>query len=113
MGYMVIRGEELRRIFLDEIAVLIIENPAVALTGCLLSELLERLADYMELIREYGRDKLFVLVGLRGLFSDEMLERFARTVSDHGYRVLLLDHVEGKKFPMERRLTIDKDLCEF
>lgn len=42
MGYMVIRGEELRRIFLDEIAVLIIENPAVALTGCLLSELLER-----------------------------------------------------------------------
>lgn len=80
MGYMVVRGEELRRIFLDEIAVLIIENPAVALTGCLLSEL---------------------------------LERFVRTVSAHGYRVLLLDHVEGKKFPMERRLTIDKDLCEF
>lgn len=42
MGYMVIRGETVRRIFLDEIAVLILENPAVAMTGCLLSELMER-----------------------------------------------------------------------
>lgn len=42
MGYMVIRGEEVRRIFLDEIAVVILENPAVAMTGCLLSELMER-----------------------------------------------------------------------
>ena len=39
MGYMVIRGEETKRIFLDEIAVLMIENPAVSLTGCLLEEL--------------------------------------------------------------------------
>lgn len=42
MGYMVVRGEEIRRIFLDEIAVVIIENPAVAMTGCLLSELMSR-----------------------------------------------------------------------
>ena len=42
MGYMVVRAEEIRRIFLDEIAVVIIENPAVAMTGCLLSELMER-----------------------------------------------------------------------
>ena len=42
MGYMVVRSEEVRRIFLDEIAVVIIENPAVAMTGCLLSELMER-----------------------------------------------------------------------
>lgn len=42
MGYMVVRGEEIRRIFLDEIAVVIIENPAVAMTGCLLSELMTR-----------------------------------------------------------------------
>lgn len=42
MGYMVVRGEEIRRVFLDEIAVVIIENPAVAMTGCLLSELMTR-----------------------------------------------------------------------
>ena len=42
MGYMVIRGEDTKRIFLDEIAVLIIENPAVSFTGCLLEALVEK-----------------------------------------------------------------------
>ena len=42
MGYMVIRGEEVKRIHLDEIAVLIIENPAIALTGCLLERMTEK-----------------------------------------------------------------------
>ena len=42
MGYMVVRDSETRRIFLDEIAILLIENPAVSLTGCLLEALIER-----------------------------------------------------------------------
>lgn len=42
MGYLVVRGEETHRIFLDEIAILLIENPAVSLTGCLLEALVER-----------------------------------------------------------------------
>lgn len=42
MGYMVIRAEETKRVFLDEIATVIIENPAVSLTGCLLSALSEK-----------------------------------------------------------------------
>ncbi len=42
MGYLVARGEEVKRVFLDELALLMIENPAVSLTGCLLSELVER-----------------------------------------------------------------------
>ena len=40
MGYMVVRSnEETKRVFMDEMAVLIIENPAVSMTGCLLAEL--------------------------------------------------------------------------
>lgn len=42
MGYMVVRGEDTKRIFLDEIAILMIENPAVSLTGCLLEALTEK-----------------------------------------------------------------------
>ena len=42
MGYMVIRGEETKRIYLDEIAIVIIENPAVSLTGVLLQTLTEK-----------------------------------------------------------------------
>lgn len=42
MGYMVIRAEDTKRVFLDEISVLIIENTAVSLTGCLLEALCEK-----------------------------------------------------------------------
>lgn len=74
---------------------------------------LERLADYMELIREFDREKLFVLVNLRSFFDDDHVEKFLETVSAHGYRLLLLDGIERKKLPQERRITIDNDLCEF
>lgn len=42
MGFMVVRTEETKKIFLDEIAVLLIENPAGSLTGCLLEALVEK-----------------------------------------------------------------------
>ena len=42
MGYLVIRGEEVKRVYLDEIAVLMLENPAVSLTGCLVEALTEK-----------------------------------------------------------------------
>lgn len=42
LGYMVIRGETTKRVFLDEIALLIIENPAVSMTGNLLIALTEK-----------------------------------------------------------------------
>ena len=42
MGYMVVRGEDTKKVFLDEIAILLIENPAVSLTGCLLEALTEK-----------------------------------------------------------------------
>ena len=39
---MVIRGDEIKRVFVDEIAVLVIENPAVSFTGCLMETLIEK-----------------------------------------------------------------------
>lgn len=42
LGFLVVRAEETKKIFLDEIAVLLIENPAVSLTGCLLEALTEK-----------------------------------------------------------------------
>lgn len=42
MGYLVVRSLDTKRILLDEIAVLIIENPAVSLTGILMEELIVR-----------------------------------------------------------------------
>ena len=42
MGYLVVRGLETKRILIDEIAVLLIENPAVSFTGCLMESLVEK-----------------------------------------------------------------------
>ena len=63
MGYMVVRGEETMRVFLDELAVVLIENCAVSMTGCLLAALTEKKVRVIfcderrnpcaELIREY------------------------------------------------------------
>ena len=65
MNYMEIRQVDgKKRIFIDEISILIIENPAISLTGCLLSELIrkkikvifcdERHNPQAELISYYG-----------------------------------------------------------
>ena len=42
MGFLVIRSEETKRFFIGEIATLVIENPAVSLTGCLIEELVDK-----------------------------------------------------------------------
>ncbi len=42
MGYLVVRGAETKRIVLDEISTVIIENSAVSITGCLIAEFTER-----------------------------------------------------------------------
>lgn len=42
MGYLVVRGLETHRILLDEIGILLIENPAVSVTGFLLAALTEK-----------------------------------------------------------------------
>lgn len=42
MGYLVVRNTEKKRVLLDEIAVLMIENPAVSMTGFLIEALVEK-----------------------------------------------------------------------
>lgn len=41
MGYLICRGEQTKRVYLDEISTLIIENTAIAITGVLLAELIK------------------------------------------------------------------------
>lgn len=42
MGYLVVRGLETKRILLDEIAVVLIENPAISITGVLIDAMTEK-----------------------------------------------------------------------
>ena len=41
-GYLVVRREDVKKIFLDEISILIIENTAVSLTAALLSAMTKK-----------------------------------------------------------------------
>lgn len=73
---------------------------------------LEKLIDYMELVREFERNKVFIFINLRSFFSDSEIESFLKTILDHAFHVLLIDAISTKKISMETRITIDKDLCE-
>ena len=42
MGYLVVRGKETYRILIDEIETLVLENPVVSLTGCLIEVLTQK-----------------------------------------------------------------------
>ena len=42
LGYLVVRGIETKKVLIDEIKVLVIENPAISLTGCLIEALTEK-----------------------------------------------------------------------
>lgn len=74
---------------------------------------LERVLDYMELTRELERDELFVLVNLRSFYRDEEIAAFFKSVLDHSLCVLLVDSVSKARLPLEKRVTVDADLCEF
>ena len=75
--------------------------------------LTERLIDYMELVCEFERNKLFILVNLRSYVSDEKLLGFAQTAISHGFEILALDSSDRPRLDNELRWTVDADLCEF
>lgn len=74
---------------------------------------LEKLLDYMELVREFDREKLFIFVNLRSFFPDDRVALFLESALGHGFQLLLIDGREYDKLELERRVTVDRDLCEF
>lgn len=76
------------------------------------NKLVERLFAYMDLMRRFEGEKLFLLVNLRGFVSLEDMSLFMQTVVAHGLRVLLVDNQAYPLLPLEKRRIIDSDLCE-
>lgn len=73
---------------------------------------LEEYIDYMELTREFDRDKLFIFINLRSYFPDSELQAFLETVLAHEYKILLIDNKAYDILSIEKRVIIDEDLCE-
>lgn len=73
----------------------------------------EKIIDYMELVREFDKDKLFITVNMRSFFPDSILTDFIKTVLDHDFKLLMIENCSYEKLPRENRRTIDEDYCEF
>jgi len=74
---------------------------------------LEHILDYMELVREFLGDRLFIFINMRAWFDDEALDEFFVTALAHEYKILLIDAFSAPVLEHENRVTIDDDLCEF
>jgi CRISPR-associated protein Csn2 len=73
----------------------------------------EKIFDYMELVREFDKDKLFITVNMRSFFEDDIIQEFIRTVVSHEFNLLMIESQAYQLLEFEKRLTIDADLCEF
>lgn len=72
----------------------------------------EKIIDYIELVTEFDRRKLFVTVNLRSYLSDSETSDFMQTVLSHGYNIIMLENCEHTRLEKELRYIIDSDLCE-
>lgn len=105
MGYMVIRGEETKRIFLDEIAIILIENPAVAMTGCLLEKLTEK--KIRVIFCNAKRSPISELVPLHGSYDTPRKVRqqlaWSETIKGAVWSAIVADKISKQMQHLEER----------
>ena len=73
--------------------------------------LCEKILDYMELVKEYDNDKLFVFVNLRSYISDNDCIRLYDTILRKQFNTLMIENCEHEVCPTEKRIIVDKDNC--
>lgn len=112
---MVVRGEDIKRVSLNEIAVLILENNAVSMTGCLLSALVEKKIRIIfcdakrnpqaELVPYYGchNDTLKIKMQLQWK-SETKMDIWTRIVSEKiRNQAMLLEKVNHREYELLRQ----------
>lgn len=62
LGYMVIRGEEVHRIFMEEVETVMIETTAVSLTAAWINECLHRKSKLFSAMKEEIRQERYFLI---------------------------------------------------
>lgn len=74
--------------------------------------LAEKIVDYMELVREYDKDKLFVTLNIRDYISDAEMNSFINTVLNHNIKLFMIECRERSVLDCESRYIVDNDWCE-
>lgn len=76
------------------------------------SSLPEKILDYMQIVAELDRKKMFFTVNLRSYITDTEAELFMKSAVSHGFELIMLESTAYSKCEYENRLIIDADLCE-
>ena len=79
---------------------------------CECASLAEKVLDYIELVEEFDRPRLFFTLNMRAFVPDDDMALFAASAISHGYHVIGIECVTRALLPMEKRVIIDADLCE-
>lgn len=73
--------------------------------------LAEKILDYMELVREYDSERIFITLNLWSYISDNEMNKFVNDVVVRGYKLLMLENTEYPIIDHEKRYIIDADKC--
>ena len=73
----------------------------------------EKIIEYMLLVREFENDKCFILVNLRNYINNNEINDFYKTVLYNKLKVLIISANDYPCSEYEKKIIIDKDLCEF
>lgn len=75
-------------------------------------DFIEQLADYMAMMTELVKTKLFVFINLRSLITDGELAKLIGNIYDHQLDVLLIENQQYGRINEVDRIIIDRDMCE-
>ncbi len=74
---------------------------------------LEKVFEYMEMVRELDKERLFIMINMRTYFTDNEMKLFIESVCLHDFKLLLVESTAFNILPNTKRYVIDEDLCEF
>ena len=75
--------------------------------------LVERLIDYISLLKETFNIRYFVIFGLHSFLSKEDLIAFYNFTFLKKYAILSVEHVAPNLLECEKAFIVDSDLCSF
>lgn len=75
-------------------------------------DFVELLTDYVAMMVDLAKIRLFVFVGLRSLMTEEELTRFCHNLDNHQINILLIENCVDETLSNAPRIIVDADNCE-
>jgi len=74
--------------------------------------LLEKLCDYVSILSEYRKIKLFIFINIKSYMTESDLEQFYTFVQYQKINILLIERYSSNHLKSEKIKIIDEDICE-